>query len=418
MRTRSTFEPIAKWDLGLAELNPFAAAVIDELEQTGKLIQHDEASKVLGFAAAAELQNSDAGALNLLPPFPHQLDIQSRGTLGTDNFQIHYHATQVGVRVPGTFSRGLFAESRKRYRISGLLFSILARIEGVNSETSREGKIEQFAALRLLLPDEPGDTNIFPEKFLLRIRIAHVTAISIKPSIADGNVSFEPIPMRRMDPEDYEAGADLSLTPAASDKFAQEFRKQGQVNSTYALEPGQYIYIDPSVRIALRVVKQKQNASLEERMAFLMSPARAITEAYRDSSVEEKEVPIGDTIFFETSEYSERITGIGEWVPPQLSYMEGQQNNWLPERFSVVLSGKLVTGKPEDVSGWIEQVKAALEPDPKGAGRPSSAVIHRSGINRAGDSACGRESIEQSIVSLASAFPAISRTPSGRTWSL
>src|ERR1019366_6416862 len=45
--------------------------------------------------------------------------------------------------------------------------------------------------------------------------------------------------------------------------------------------------------------------------------------------------------------------------------------------------------------------------DPKGAGRPSSAVIHRAGINRAGDSACGRESIEQSIISLASAFPAI-----------
>jgi hypothetical protein len=50
---------------------------------------------------------------------------------------------------------------------------------------------------------------------------------------------------------------------------------------------------------------------------------------------------------------------------------------------------------------------SALEPDPKGAGRLSSAVIHRAGINRAGDSACGRESIEQSIVSLASAFPAI-----------
>ena len=45
--------------------------------------------------------------------------------------------------------------------------------------------------------------------------------------------------------------------------------------------------------------------------------------------------------------------------------------------------------------------------DPKGAGRLSSAVIHRAGINRAGDSACGRDSIEQSIVSLASAFPAI-----------
>jgi hypothetical protein len=147
------------------------------------------------------------------------------------------------------------------------------------------------------------------------------TAISIKPSIADGTVSFEPTPMRRVDPEDYEAGAELAITPEASDKFAREFRRQSDVNSTYALESGQYLYIDPSIRTALRVVKQKQNASLEERMAFLMSPARAITEAYREAGVEEKEVPVGETMFFETAEYSERITGIGEWIPPQLSYM-------------------------------------------------------------------------------------------------
>ena len=59
-------------------------------------------------------------------------------------------------------------------------------------------------------------------------------------------------------------------------------------------------------------------------------------------------------------EYSDRITGIGEWIPPQLSYLETEPNNWLPERFSVVLSGKFVTGKPDDVVGWIETVKGAL----------------------------------------------------------
>jgi hypothetical protein len=33
----------------------------------------------------------------------------------------------------------------------------------------------------------------------------------------------------------------------------------------------------------------------------------------------------------------------------------------------------------------VEQRGPPVEPDPKGAGRPSSAVIHRAGINRAGD---------------------------------
>jgi hypothetical protein len=220
--------------------------------------------------------------------------------------------------------------------------------------------MEQFAALRLLLPEEAPDPKIHAENYLLRVRIAHVTAISLKPLIVEGDVSFDPIPMRRVDPEDHEAGAELAITPLASEKFGNEFRKQRNINSTYAIESGQYLYIDPSVRTALRVVKQKQSAPLEERMAFLMSPAKALTDAYRQAGVEEAEIPVGDTIFFETAEYSDRITGIGEWIPPQLSYLEGGQNSWLPERFSVVLAGKLITGEPDDVPGWIEQVKAAM----------------------------------------------------------
>lgn len=40
--------------------------------------------------------------------------------------------------------------------------------------------------------------------------------------------------------------------------------------------------------------------------------------------------------------------------------MEAAQNSWLPERFSIVLAGKLISGEPDDVPDWIEQVKAAI----------------------------------------------------------
>lgn len=360
LRKKVLFVPVDLWEEGLKELPPLAAAVLDDLQATGKLTFVDAHTGFLNFAAAAELHNADAEAVGLLTPFPYQLDIQSRGALGTSNFQIEYHASEGGVRIPGTFSEGIFTEGTKHFRVGGLLYSILAEIERLTAETTTEGKLAAFAALRLLLPDDVKDTNIRPEKYLLRMRIAHVTAIGLNLSIADGNVSFDPFPMRRRDPEDHQAGAEMAITPAASDRFATEFRAQSKVNSTYVIESGHYLYVDPSVRTALRVVKAKQSAPLEERMAFLMSPSRAITEAYSGDDAEEKEVLIGDTIFFETSEYSDRIIGIGEWIPPQLSYLEGEQNNWLPERFSVVLSGKLVTGKPDDVLGWIEKVKGAL----------------------------------------------------------
>lgn len=360
LRRKVSFEPVSDWEGGTAQLHPLTAAIIDELDHGQKLDRVAADSRLLEFANAAEIPNSDAALLDLPPPFPYQLDIQSRGTLGTPNFNIQFGVTQGGVRIAGAFSEGIFRSGEQSYRISGLLFSLLARIDQLNAAPTAEAKMEQFATLRLLLPEEATNANVHAEEYLLRVRIAHVTAISLKPSIVEGNVTFDPIPMRRIDPQDSDAGAELAITPLASERFGNEFRNQRNINSTYAIESGQYLYIDPSVRTALRVVKKKQSAPLEERMAFLMSPSKAITEAYRQTGVEGAEIPIGDTIFFETVEYSDRITGIGEWIPPQLSYMEGTQNNWLPERFSVVLSGKLVTGEPDDVPGWIEKVKEAI----------------------------------------------------------
>jgi SNF2 family DNA or RNA helicase len=46
--------------------------------------------------------------------------------------------------------------------------------------------------------------------------------------------------------------------------------------------------------------------------------------------------------------------------PSATELFGGGQNSWLPERFSVVLAGKLITGEPDDVPGWIVQVKAAM----------------------------------------------------------
>src|SRR5205823_13243374 len=130
--------------------------------------------------------------------------------------------------------------------ISGLLFALLAKIDRLNVAPTAGAKMEQFAALRVLLPEETTDANVHAEEYLLRVRIAHVTAISLKPSIVEGNVSFDPIPMRREDPQDHDAGAELAITPLASERFGSEFRNQRNVNSTYAIESGQYLYIDPS----------------------------------------------------------------------------------------------------------------------------------------------------------------------------
>jgi hypothetical protein len=76
LRKKVHFVPAA-WEEGLAKLSPLAAAVLDDLEVAGKLVSVDRHTRFLNFAGAAELENADAEALGLLPPFPYQLDFKA-----------------------------------------------------------------------------------------------------------------------------------------------------------------------------------------------------------------------------------------------------------------------------------------------------------------------------------------------------
>jgi hypothetical protein len=107
-------------------------------------------------------------------------------TLGTDAFQIDYQASQGGVRVAGVFSNGLFEdEEGVQFRVANPLYSMLTEIARLNEHDDAQKKLAHFAALKTILPEDIAHSNINPETFLLRVRIAHVTAISLKPTIVE-----------------------------------------------------------------------------------------------------------------------------------------------------------------------------------------------------------------------------------------
>src|SRR5262249_31793520 len=125
LKRRVTFVPIPSWDAGIAKLAPFSAAIVDELQQLGQLKVSGINERLLSFAHAAGLEDAEANALNLLAPFPYQLDIQGEGTLGTRSFKIRFGATDGGVHIRGEFSEGLFKCVDRTYRVTGLLYKIL-----------------------------------------------------------------------------------------------------------------------------------------------------------------------------------------------------------------------------------------------------------------------------------------------------
>ncbi len=94
-------------------------------------------------------------------------------------------------------------------------------------------------------------------------------------------------------------------------------------------------------------------------MEFVMNPTRILSDAlnqdYDDTAQESIE-----RLFVETVEYSDRLIGIGEWQPPDLPYLEREGNEWLPERFSILLQEKIVTLEADEVQPTLDKISQAM----------------------------------------------------------
>jgi len=64
------------------------------------------------------------------------------------------------------YRRESLVKESRRSELQGLLFSLLYRIDRLNAEISPAGKMEQFAALRLLLPEEIDSSTVYAGRLL------------------------------------------------------------------------------------------------------------------------------------------------------------------------------------------------------------------------------------------------------------
>jgi SNF2 family DNA or RNA helicase len=138
---------------------------------------------------------------------------------------------------------------------------------------------------------------------------------------------------------------DALLPPMLQDTFyAQAFSRPGNTESAYVLAQNTYLLVDPTLRSALDVVKQKRSASLEERKAFLQNPRASIAQALDDG-----DDALVAGLFVETIQYSDRIEGLGLWQKPSLPWITRKSNQWLPENFTVQVGNKTLEVTPEKI---------------------------------------------------------------------
>ena len=152
------------------------------------------------------------------------------------------------------------------------------------------------------------------------------------------------------------------LTAEDQKAFDRLFSKADGVRHAYQFRRNTFILIDPDLRAALEVVKRARRGSAEERREFVKNPRAAIAKAFGADGFD----GITTSLFIETKQYSERVTGLGLWEPPELPWLSKAATQWLPEQIPVRLGGEDIEinrEEFEELQSAVAQAEADEAPD-------------------------------------------------------
>ncbi len=361
---------------GDVEPSQAAAAV---REEDGILLSH---------RYVANLGQAQAQMLTLPPCTPLCLSIQSRGIMSQSDFQLEAAwLTSQGQKAIGARRVGAMIQHMGVWqRLPVTLYDLASAIDDFNAITNddQDERRRHLARLTAALPQQAKD-QVARDGYLDSLRVFHAAALSLRLKTSRAAFDVEPVLFGRRRLEDERTSgleeeevprtsraalpleSEALLPPALHEHFIRDFTvTYPQVRSSYVLGENRYIFVEPLVREALEVVKEVRGASPEVRREFARHPQRHLQERlgerFGGAAVE--------AMFVVTQEYSERVVGLGLWVPTVLPWVKRAPNSWIPESFGLKVEDKSVAFSTSDeVDSAIRDIKEAME-----QGRPCAVI--------------------------------------------
>ena len=315
---------------------------------------------------ASNLPGALAHAIALPPAAPVMVEVSFHGGaitsegsyIQTDWKQTNYHDIEpkrIGVMV---------SWSGREWRLQGPLYALVDAIDEYNrvSASSLEARVAAWgrvsAAIKLVDTD-----SVSADAYTKSLTIFQAGSFALDVSAIGERVDdFVPVLMQRSKArtldddaptDDLDAsseeppGANKDLIDenasrllAAEDqrKFLDLFNQAGPVKAAYPLRRQTFLLIDPDLRTALDVVKTARSGTREKKREFVKNPRAAIAKALRG----EVDEGLTTAVFVETRQYSDRVTGLGLWEPPQLPWLSKVATQWLPELIPVEIAGERI----------------------------------------------------------------------------
>ena len=377
--------PVSMLWRALDEIDP-ATLPGEEEERQAPTATLEEAGIQLSHRHVASLGQAQAHLLGLPPCTPLCLSIQSRGIMSQDDF--HLEAAWLnpqGQRAIGALRVGSMIQHKGVWqRLPKTLYDLASAIDDCNAVApgDQDERRRQLARLTAALPQQARE-QVERDGYLDSLRVYHAAALSLRLKTSRAAFDVEPVLFGRrrhgakglgdslLDEESIQKMAasmplesEALLPPALHDHFVKDFTvTYPQVRSSYVLGDNRYVFLEPVVREALAIVKDVQQASPEVRRDFARSPQRYFQERLGERFGE----TVVEAMFVVTQEYSQRVVGLGLWIPTILPWIKRSPNTWRPESYGLQVEDKSVAfGSPEAVAAAIREVQAAME-----QGRPS-----------------------------------------------
>ena len=318
----------------------------------------------------SDLNEDEARSLGAPPSIPMQLRIESVGSTLSGDLMTWHNWLENGQRRNGTYGGATINFGDRFYRLPRVVQEIIEKLNDVTPDSSVEEQTRALALVKNSLQNYGGE---FDEgDFLSSMSISFASAMSIKHSIEDGEVNFDPLLFGREEIEaDLGDGRGVSegsaiLSNQLADLFSEQFKRYPNIKPTYLLQSGEYLLLDQGLQKVLKTVKHYQQQDNKTKMDFISNPCKCLREAHEDDDSltiegsDEFDPNCTEHIFVETREYSERVNGMGIWVTPDIPGLVTPPNNWRPEAFSFLVDNKIIVIAADEMESTRNRIEEAL----------------------------------------------------------
>ena len=339
-------------------------AALEDNEEGVERVDEGEGLK-LAHLFIASLTDAQAASLQLPPPLPFVIRLDTTGALIADEASISIRFLGKGGKAVYPIIQGCFLkEGSSTFRMPLHIYRIVQSVEKIKHQNSLDDRLALIAEFRSSLT-EISDDRYSADEQINGLKIIHGSALSIR--IRDGQeLAFDPI-LYAKDEVDISDGqiseSQQLLTPRQQESFAQAFRTRSGAKRTY-LADDVFVFVDPALRIATKVVRDMQDAPLDTRKQFIRSPHSFVREALIDQGEDEEFVDeLVDASFLITEELSARVRDLGIWSPPIIAFKEAGSTDWKTIEFGIRVGDKKVVLNPAELDIVAQKIADGIRND-------------------------------------------------------